>query len=76
MGKALLASPRRIALLTIGALLALSARDGWAQDGLTPLQVAQTEAVTSVAISDDGRYLAYVARAHELGVEPIPFPAT
>jgi dipeptidyl aminopeptidase/acylaminoacyl peptidase len=52
---------RRLALLTMGVLLALSAQEARAQtqEGLTPLQVAQTELVTSVAISGDGRHVAY-----------------
>jgi dipeptidyl aminopeptidase/acylaminoacyl peptidase len=52
---------RRLALLVMGALLILPAEEAWAQtqDGLTPLQVAQTELVTSVAVSEDGRYVAY-----------------
>jgi dipeptidyl aminopeptidase/acylaminoacyl peptidase len=54
-------APRRLALLTIGVLLAMPAQEVRAQthEGLTPLQIAQTELVTSVAISGDGRYVAY-----------------
>jgi dipeptidyl aminopeptidase/acylaminoacyl peptidase len=55
------AAARRVVLLPVVVLLAVStqAAVAQAQEGLTPLQVAQLEAVTSVAISEDGRYVAY-----------------
>lgn len=61
MRKSFSGSPRRFAFLTVAAFLVLPATDARAQTqpGLTPLQVAETEAVTSVAISADGRYVAY-----------------
>jgi dipeptidyl aminopeptidase/acylaminoacyl peptidase len=52
---------RRVAVIQtlVLALLAAQAVGVHAQTGLTPLQVAQTEAVSSAAISQDGRYVAY-----------------
>jgi dipeptidyl aminopeptidase/acylaminoacyl peptidase len=52
---------RRYALVAAMGALAVAPRGtgAQAQEGLTPLQVAQIEAVTSVAISEDGRYAAY-----------------
>jgi dipeptidyl aminopeptidase/acylaminoacyl peptidase len=51
----------RLAALAVFTLLALTARDASAQtaQGVTPLQVAQTEIVTNVAMSEDGRHVAY-----------------
>jgi dipeptidyl aminopeptidase/acylaminoacyl peptidase len=61
MRKAHDGAPRRFAFLVVAVLLALPAQEAWSQtqEGLTPLQVAQTELVTSVAVSEDGRYVAY-----------------
>jgi dipeptidyl aminopeptidase/acylaminoacyl peptidase len=51
----------RLAALAILTLLALTAWDASAQtaQGVAPLQVAQTEIVTSAAMSEDGRHVAY-----------------
>jgi dipeptidyl aminopeptidase/acylaminoacyl peptidase len=53
------AATRRFAFLSVLAILAVAPRVAGAQQGLTPLQVSQIEAVTSVAISEDGRHIAY-----------------
>jgi dipeptidyl aminopeptidase/acylaminoacyl peptidase len=51
---------RLMVLVTLCALaVAAQAAVAHAQQGLTPLQVAQLEAVTSAAISEDGRYVAF-----------------
>ncbi len=61
MNRSLRAAVGRRAVLPVLVLLALASHEAVAQDqqGLTPLQVAQTEVVTSAAISDDGRYVAF-----------------
>jgi dipeptidyl aminopeptidase/acylaminoacyl peptidase len=51
--------PRRILTLVAALTLVVVSQGAVAQEGLTPLQVAQTEAVTSAAVSEDGRYVAF-----------------
>jgi dipeptidyl aminopeptidase/acylaminoacyl peptidase len=53
------AATRRFVILSVLAVLAVSPGLADAQQGLTPLQVSQIETVTSVAISPDGRHVAY-----------------
>jgi dipeptidyl aminopeptidase/acylaminoacyl peptidase len=55
------AAAGRLALVYALALLTLIAPEAraQAQQGLTPLQVAQLEMVTNTAISEDGRYVAF-----------------
>jgi dipeptidyl aminopeptidase/acylaminoacyl peptidase len=53
---------RRICALLVLAF-SLSATEARAQAGLTPVQVAELRSVAAVAISDDGRYVAYTLTA-------------
>jgi dipeptidyl aminopeptidase/acylaminoacyl peptidase len=54
---------RLAVLCTPGIRLLPAATEARAQAGLTPVQVAELRSVAAVAISDDGRYVAYTLTA-------------
>jgi dipeptidyl aminopeptidase/acylaminoacyl peptidase len=59
MQATIMAASRRFAFLSALTVLAVAPPPVAAQQGLTPLQVSQIETVTGVAISEDGRHVAY-----------------